>query len=417
MNITHCPYGYFPSISGAEFYFQQISEILVRRNHKLKVFCSNAIDFAAFRNPQGKKILKIHDIINNVEIKRFETKYPILMKLIGINPNPELKDLLKSIKFMKLNLIDVLMFLKNGPFLPDMFRELMIQEADIIHTTAIPYFNIVLALLAGKLKSIPSICTPFYHFENIRYQNTAYTNILGCFDRILVCSKAEKDYLLKKGVNSRKIKQIHMGVDLKKYERAKEKWFFDHYDISGPKILFCGYKNEEKGALNILNCIKYVVSKIPNAKFIFIGPSTKGFNIKKRKMGKLRKNIINIGVLPYYATIKRGAFAACDIYVMPSRSEAFGIAYLEAWASKKPVIGADINASIINDGYDGFVIPFDAKPKLLANKIIQLIKDEDLRIKLGINGYNKIKEKNWTLEHLGLKIEEIYKEMLNENEN
>ncbi|NVM02918.1 MAG: glycosyltransferase family 4 protein [Candidatus Helarchaeota archaeon] len=417
MHIIHCPYGYFPSISGAELYIQRISEILLKRRHKIKVFCSNAIDFQAFRSPEGKTISELERKINGVEIKRFKIEYSKFVSLINLILNSSLKKLLNNARFLKFNLIDLLKFLKNGPFIPDFFRTLLRQDVDVIHTTAIPYLNIVLALIAGKLKKIPTICTPFYHFENERYQDPVYTRILGEFNKILVCSKAERDYLIDNGVKSEKIKQIHMAVDLHKYEKAKTKWFFDKYDISGPKILFCGFKNIEKGAINILNCIKYVVSEIPDANFIFIGPSSTVFNIKKRKLGNLRKNIVNIGVLPYDSTLKRGAFAASDIYLMPSRSEAFGIAYLEAWACKKPVIGADIKASIIKDGQDGFVVPFNSSPKLLAGKIIKLIRDEKLRYELGLNGYNKIKKNKWTWEHLAIKIEDIYKEVINSSEN
>ncbi|MFX1450677.1 MAG: glycosyltransferase family 4 protein [Promethearchaeota archaeon] len=417
MHIIHCPYGYFPSISGAELYIQRLSEILLKRRHKLKVFCSNAIDFQAFRSPEGKFLSDSKVKINNVEIERFKIEYPKITKVFNLILNSSLTKIFNNLKFFNLYLLDLLKFIKNGPFIPDFFKGLLNEDSDIFHTTAIPYLNIVLALIAGKLKNIPVICTPFYHFENERYHEAAFTRILGEFNKILVCSKAEKDYLIENGVKEKKIEQIHMAIDLHKYERAKKKWFLDKFDISGPKILFCGYKNAEKGAINILDCIKYVISEVPDAKFIFIGPSTKSFNIKKRKLGDLRENIINIGVLPYDATLKRGAFAASDIYLMPSRSEAFGIAYLEAWACKKPVIGADIKASIINDGQDGLVVPFNASPKLLAEKIVKLIRDENLRYELGLNGYNKIKKNNWTWEHLAVKIEGIYKEVINVSEN
>lgn len=417
MNIIHCPYSYFPSISGAELYVQKLSEILLKRGHNVKVFCSNALDFQACHSPEGKIIQDLHSFINRVEINRFVVNYSKFSSFINLILEPSIKNLLENIKFMQLKLVDILKFEKNGPFLPDLFRELLRQDADIFHATAIPYFNVVLTLLAGKLRKIPTICTPFYHFENERYQNLTYTNILSTFDRVLVCSKAEEEYLVEKGVKSEKIRQIHMAIDLPKYERAKPKWFFNKYDISGPKILFCGHKSVDKGVVNILNCIKYVVAEIPDAKFIFIGPSTEVFNIKKRKLGELRKNIVNIGVVPYDATIKRGAFAACDIYLMPSNSEAFGITYLEAWACKKPVIGADIKASIIRDGNDGLIVPFNSSPQFLAEKIIHLIKNENLRDQLGLNGYNNIKENNWTWESLALKIEAIYKEMIKSYEN
>ena len=47
--------------------------------------------------------------------------------------------------------------------------------------------------------------------------------------------------------------------------------------------------------------------------------------------------------------------------LMPSRSDAYGISYLEAWASKKPVIGADtpVMREVIQHEKDGLLVKFD----------------------------------------------------------
>ncbi|MFX1488356.1 MAG: hypothetical protein ACFFBI_04360, partial [Promethearchaeota archaeon] len=56
-NLLYLPTRYFPSISGAEFYFQRIAEILTSKyNYKVNIFTSNAIDFRALRDPKGKII-------------------------------------------------------------------------------------------------------------------------------------------------------------------------------------------------------------------------------------------------------------------------------------------------------------------------------------------------------------------------
>ncbi len=60
---------------------------------------------------------------------------------------------------------------------------------------------------------------------------------------------------------------------------------------------------------------------------------------------------------------------------MPSRSDAFGIAFLEAWAAGKPVIGANIGATpeVIRNGIDGFLVEFD-NPRDIAEKVVKLLK-------------------------------------------
>ena len=57
MRIAYFPTRYFPSISGAEFYFQRIAEIF-KKNYDIKpiILTSNAIDFKALWDPKGKRI-------------------------------------------------------------------------------------------------------------------------------------------------------------------------------------------------------------------------------------------------------------------------------------------------------------------------------------------------------------------------
>ena len=55
---------------------------------------------------------------------------------------------------------------------------------------------------------------------------------------------------------------------------------------------------------------------------------------------------------------------------MPSKSDAFGIVYLEAWYLSKPVIGAKSGGvpAVINDSLDGFLVDFGDVSEII-NKI------------------------------------------------
>lgn len=76
-----------------------------------------------------------------------------------------------------------------------------------------------------------------------------------------------------------------------------------------------------------------------------------------------------------------------SIFVLPSRFEGFGLVLIEAMACGVPVVSFDCEngpRSIIADGVDGFLIsPFDVDA--FAEKVVLLIKDENLRRKMGEN--------------------------------
>jgi glycosyltransferase involved in cell wall biosynthesis len=94
---------------------------------------------------------------------------------------------------------------------------------------------------------------------------------------------------------------------------------------------------------------------------------------------------------------------------MPSRSDAFGISFLEAWAARKPVVGARIGATpeVINEYVDGLLVEFD-NPLDIAEKVITLLKNKRLRKKYGLAGQKKVKER-FTWDHI---TKETYKAYL-----
>ena len=97
---------------------------------------------------------------------------------------------------------------------------------------------------------------------------------------------------------------------------------------------------------------------------------------------------------------------------MPSRSDAFGIAFLEAWASGTPVIGANIGATpeVIRENIDGLLVKFD-DPIDTAYKVIKLLKNKKLRKKLGDAGQLKVSQ-NYTWDIVAEKTHQTYQNII-----
>lgn len=85
-----------------------------------------------------------------------------------------------------------------------------------------------------------------------------------------------------------------------------------------------------------------------------------------------------------------------SIYVLPSRSESFGIVILEAFSFGIPAIAftrASGATELINDGWNGFLIK-DSDKELMAKRICELIKNTNRRIIFGHHALEKSKEYN-----------------------
>ncbi len=103
-----------------------------------------------------------------------------------------------------------------------------------------------------------------------------------------------------------------------------------------------------------------------------------------------------------------------DVYVSTSLSDA-GIASstAEAMSCELPVIVSNSgeNSLWINDGVEGFLFNC-GDYQTLANKILTIIDDSELKKSIGINGRNKILLNNSYDEEMS-KMDNIYKSLLN----
>lgn len=100
-------------------------------------------------------------------------------------------------------------------------------------------------------------------------------------------------------------------------------------------------------------------------------------------------------------------FSACDLFVLPSTGEGFGIVYLEAMQHRKACIGARAAAvpEVIEDGVTGLLVDPD-KPEQLSAAIIRLLEDDVLRTQMGERGRRRLEEK-FSMPAFSRRLEEL----------
>ena len=110
-----------------------------------------------------------------------------------------------------------------------------------------------------------------------------------------------------------------------------------------------------------------------------------------------------------------------DVFVLPSKYESFGAVLLEAMASGLPCVAfrpdgkkfVTASDEIIKDGETGFLVP-PKDSKSLAEKIIILLKDKNLREQMGNAGRERLKD--FSIEKMVQETENIYDNLLKKYE-
>jgi len=175
-------------------------------------------------------------------------------------------------------------------------------------------------------------------------------------------------------------------------------------------ILFAATIIERKGCRFLIEAFKVLTDKYKNINLTIAGG---GILLDEMKQLALRLNISDYveftGVVAHEDMMKY--MAACDIFIMPSWDEAFGVVYLEAMSQKKPVVGTEGEGitDLVIDGENGFLVkPKDVKS--IVEKLSLLVKDGNLRKEIGEKGYESACELTW--ENNAKKMIKIYQDVL-----
>ena len=175
-------------------------------------------------------------------------------------------------------------------------------------------------------------------------------------------------------------------------------------------ILFVGRLTEAKGVDILLKAIKILKEKYQKEiKAAIVGKGYLEEELKElvMKLG-IEKEVEFLGVRRDIEKLMKST----KLFVLPSRWEGLPLTILEAMSSRTSIIATKVGGipEVIENGKEGILIsPED--PEALAKAIAELLKDRELRVKLGINAYKKVKEK-YSIEAYTKNILEFYKSLI-----
>ncbi|HEV3109593.1 MAG TPA: glycosyltransferase [Candidatus Binataceae bacterium] len=173
-------------------------------------------------------------------------------------------------------------------------------------------------------------------------------------------------------------------------------------------ILFFGRLNFKKGLDILTRAFGQLARKREDIVLVIAGPDTEGYGAKVRGWLEdegVRNRTIFTGMLT--GARKNAVLAGATVFVLPSYSENFGIAVVEAMAAGQPVvISRHVNiCREVADAEAGLVV--DTDPDKVAQAMETLLDDPALAQRMGRNGKSLVRDR-FTWNSAGPKLMELY---------
>ena len=238
------------------------------------------------------------------------------------------------------------------------------------------------------------------------------TQIMAFADRLVAATPLEKAQMVwLYGADPCKIKVIPCGVDLNLFrpiyrERARRQLgVCDRLHM----ILFVGRIEPLKGIDTLLRAMAIVAQDFPRWKDEICvcivggdaGEKAEAINVEMERLRALREELGISDLVTFLGAQAQDTlpcyYSAADVLVMPSHYESFGMVALEAMACGTPVIASKVGglSFTVQDGITGFHVP-ERDPEALAEKISLLLKDHDLRSRLGAQAVQWARRYSWS---------------------
>jgi L-malate glycosyltransferase len=211
-------------------------------------------------------------------------------------------------------------------------------------------------------------------------------------DHVMTVSKAAKRYMLDVDrIRRQDIEVVHLGFDFERltpHDASREKVRTAlGYSPDDLVIGYVGNLAPGKGHAQLIEAFASIREQLPNAKLLLVG------------RGSLAEVVSAAAKLPAGSVTCAGwrddiaaCYAAMDLFVQPSLSEAFSQVIVEAMGAGLPVIATDVGGAneVIDSGVNGVLIQPN-EPVAIANEVLRLALDEKLRTSIAAAGSQSVR--------------------------
>jgi glycosyltransferase involved in cell wall biosynthesis len=282
-------------------------------------------------------------------------------------------------------------YLHKSKFDPATFtallKEIDRRKADVLHLHG--YGATTFGRLVGAWRRIPTIVHEHAnHTDTPWFQRIADRALAPSTDVAIAVSRSTAEFVVRaRQIPAERTHVVYLGVPLEEFARPRSEELVREArrQLGVPAgTMAVGTITRlmpSKGNQHLVDAVPLVLRDFPGARFYIVGEGELQPELEARARGLgLGDHLTFTGFVRDVA----GALSALDVVVFPSLWEGTPLTAFEALAMGKPIVSTDADGlqDILTDGQNALVVP-RANPEALAQGMLRLLRDGDLRARLG----------------------------------
>ncbi len=400
MRLLFLTPSYPPMLGGGERYAHALAQQAVQAGHRVTILTSDghrASDFWTWR-PARWQEQTTRSSEEEIEVVRCPT--------VGMPGNRtglllwrKAMVVLSAVSAASSGLLETMA--TSVPALPALGTALKeLGEVDLVHGFNLSWEH---PLMAGwryaRRHDLPFVVTPFAHFgtgagDRVARNNTMVHQIamLRDADAVLALTDVERDGLVSLGLRPERALTVGAGYakGLVAAPRGASPLVADDIGLGDPLVLFLGRVSGDKGAMQAAEAVRLLADGDHRVTLALAGPIQADFRRYYRGLDAQSRSYIRpLGTVDEQT--KHALLARAKMLVLPSRTDSFGMVFLEAWAHRTPVIGGRAGGipGVIEHGEDGLLVRIGQSAEL-ARAIHSLLTDPETATRMGEAGHQKV---------------------------
>ena len=371
-------------IGGESTYAKEICASLVKRGHKICVFCASTQRRTPYEDRKGLTIFPIY----------CPKPFPYLRFMFA----------LRKLTASNTNFIRSFDIIHSNGLGSSLFGKMPIPVVNTAHH--------IYAAEANGFSLLRRLFNPTTEISPLMV--TLQKRSINQASHIIAVSMFTKQCIMQySNVLPAKISVIYHGADnllskpLSKHDmEARRDLGFNEDNFL---LLFVGqYQNDRKGLSFVLRSLRLVRQKIPNVRLVICGKGdVPRYQALASRLGVV-DSVSFVGRVSKQKLIK--LYKTSDLFVFPSQFEGLGIVFLEAMSYGLPIVASNVGPipEIVKNGKNGLLVEPNDSSKI-AQAIETLLMNDDLRFKIRQQNIRSIQRFTWA--KTACETELVYKKL------